>query len=95
MDVADVLPGRGMSGRKPDPGLVRRIAVRVAGGIAALEPDLVRPAASECLVVEEEALVERHATAIGHVQLDQTRLESRLTSTFCGPPGSGWSGRAG
>jgi len=55
----------------------------------------VRPAATECLALEEEPLVECDAAALDHVQLDQTRLESRLTSTICGPPGSGWSGRAG
>src|SRR5260370_19825430 len=44
-------------------------AVGVAGGVAALQPDLVRSAAAECVALEEEPLVERDPAALAHVEL--------------------------
>src|SRR5262249_40100971 len=44
-------------------------AVRVAGCVAALEPDLVHPATAEHVAFEEEPLVEADAAALADVEL--------------------------
>src|SRR5258708_16460763 len=50
-------------------GASRRVAVGVAGCVAALQPDLVRSAAAERVALEEEPLVERDPAALGDVEL--------------------------
>ncbi len=52
------------------------VAVRVAGCIAALEPDLVHPAAAEYVAFEEEPLVEADAAAIANVKLRHPRADA-------------------
>src|SRR5215467_16019603 len=79
---------QGESIRKPAPaiaGLARTrrsggVAVRVARSVAALQPDLVRTAPAEHVALEEEALVEADAAALGDIQLghpvaDAVRVE--------------------
>src|SRR6266446_9750946 len=53
-----------------------RVAVRVAGCIAALEPDLVHPPAPEDVAFEEEPLVEADAAALANVKLGHPRADA-------------------
>src|SRR5258705_4658002 len=52
------------------------VAVRVAGCIAALEPDLVHTAAAEYVAFEEEPLVEADAAALANVELRHPRADA-------------------
>src|SRR5205823_11335578 len=62
-------------GSLPGPGALR-VAVGVAGGVAALEPDLVHAAPAERIAFDEEALVEADAAALADVQLGHPRADA-------------------
>src|SRR6202034_193560 len=62
------------------PWRLRREAVGIAGRVAALQPDLVRAAATERVALHEEPLVERDPAAgvrvyLGHPRADAVRVE--------------------
>src|SRR6266536_5604639 len=72
---ADPAGPRTGPGRWPVPGALR-VAVGVAGGVAALEPDLVHAAPAERIAFEEEALVEADAATLADVQLGHPRAHA-------------------
>src|SRR3954454_12447531 len=94
--LMSVLPGRSQIGQDPsvhsptrpaqaEPSCrcpeVSRVAVAVAGGVAALQPQLVDAPTAEGVALREEALVERDAAAVrvdvelGDPGADAVRIE--------------------
>jgi hypothetical protein len=68
----------------PPPVTRSGVAVGVAGGVAALEPGLVGPAAAERVALEEEPLVEADPAAVGDVGWPAARRWSRSAATASG-----------